>query len=77
MFVQPSAKELSPERRDTVDKLSAQLAQAYLYQTDQQQRQCYSDSDSQSGEAETSTKETTNSGLQRFIAVRKLFSDFK
>ena len=53
-------------------KLSAQLAQAYLYQTDQQQRQ-YSNSDSQSGEASASTKETTNSGLQRFVAVQKLF----
>ena len=72
MFTQPSAKDLSPERRDTVDKLSAQLAQAYLYQTEQQ-RQCYSDSDSQSGEAETSTKETTNSGLQRLNEFQKLF----
>ena len=72
MFTQPSAKDLSPELWGTVDKLCSQLVQAYVYQTDQP-RQCYSNSDSQSGGAETSTKETTNSGLQRLNEFQKLF----
>ena len=69
MFTQPSAKELSPERRDTVDKLRTQLDEAYFYQTEQQ-HECNSNSDSQSGEVSTSTKET---GLQRLYEFQKLF----
>ena len=70
MFAQPSAKDLSPERRDTVKKLSTQLGKAYLYQTDQQLK-CHSDSSD-----EASIKETTKFGpLQRLTAVQQL-SDF-
>ena len=76
MFTQPSAKDLSPERRGTVDKLGSQLVQAYVYQTDQP-RQCYSNSDSQSGEAETSTKGTFSSKIQLLYKFQELFSNFK